>query len=108
MVSASANPGRPWAVWGGGVWRPVAVVRTRPALQRGQLFAETGISLPQRLQTMENACFSVPDRLDNSMATRRFGAVPPTRHLQDRLVSLDVFAHDLPSLVDRPPLLRGW
>jgi hypothetical protein len=37
---------------GGGVWTPVAVVRTRPALQRGQLCAETGISLPQRAQNM--------------------------------------------------------
>jgi hypothetical protein len=37
---------------GGGVWTPAAVVRTRLALQRGQLLAEMGISLPQRLQTI--------------------------------------------------------
>ena len=52
MVSASASSGRLWDVVGGGVWRPVAVVRPRLALQRGQLLAETGISLPQRLQNI--------------------------------------------------------
>src|SRR6266545_1820687 len=109
MVCASANSPRPSGSVkaGGGVWTPVAVVRTRLALQRGQLFAEKGISLPQRLQTMENACFSAPDRLDNSMATRRFGAMASTPLLQDRLVNLDVFADELPSLFDPPSLFRG-
>src|SRR4051812_24908030 len=40
------------ATGGGGVSTPVAVVRRRPALQRGQPFAEAGTSLPQRVQTM--------------------------------------------------------
>lgn len=42
---------------GGGVWTPVTLVRTRLALQRGQLLAETGSSLPQRLQTIDNGAF---------------------------------------------------
>src|SRR6185436_4385973 len=52
---------------GGGVWTPVALVRTRLALHRGQLFAETGISLPQRLQTIDRDAFSVTGSPDDSM-----------------------------------------
>ena len=54
IVSASSTSG-PFRglVAGGGVWTPVAAVGTRLAPQREQLIAETEISLPQRLQTMD-------------------------------------------------------
>ena len=67
---------------GGGVCTPAAVLRMRPALQRGQLLAETGISLPQRLQTIgiALACAGTPD---DSMAGTSIVPYPPTLDLQD-------------------------
>ena len=59
---------------GGGVWTPVALVRTRLALHRGQLFAETGSSLPQRLQTIDSDAFSETGSPDDSM---RAGVIGP-------------------------------
>ena len=59
MVGASPNgSGVFTAEGGGGVWTPAAVVLARLVLHRGQLFAEAGNSLPQRLQTIDNHAFT--------------------------------------------------
>ena len=59
IVIASPNGGGVFtAEGGGGVWTPAAVVLARLVLHRGQLFAEAGNSLPQRLQTIDNHAFT--------------------------------------------------
>ena len=78
------------------------MVRTRLALQRGQLCAEKGMSLPQRLQTMDYAFVCIRNRSMIAWPAGVHGPLTRLLHLKDRPVNLGDFVRDVVSAPDRP------